>query len=77
MLGTELGAGGEDKQGAFHSSIGFFPKHLKSTYCVPGISDTKQYGSCSASIGSPTCVLGHVLSAGHQDESFTSPCSRR
>lgn len=31
---TELGAGDEEKQGALHFSIGFFPTHLKSAYCV-------------------------------------------
>lgn len=44
VLGAELGAGDGDKQGAFHPNW-FLLAHLKSTYCVAGISDTKQHDS--------------------------------
>lgn len=77
VLGTELGAGGEDKQGAFHSSIGFLPTCLESARCGPGSGDTEQCGWCWVSSGSPTVCGATCQGLGHpdeQDESSVSPC---
>lgn len=64
--GAEIGARDGDRQGAFYLLIGFFPIHLKSTYCECQALATQN----SVKIVQSAFDLQHVCHRDEQEESF-------